>query len=194
MEERGLLLLAAILIGVLVFLASGDDQDPANCPDGACPYELIESLADVPPALRQPNWAPYGFGSCVHASTITLLRWQGQFELADWWKENYNSGEYSDRLIKRMEDAGLKYAYTQDGDVEFLEWACRNRLAAGIFYFPRHAVNLVDLNDQYAVLLDSNRPSQYLYIPREEFIREWRGYGGFAWTVVYGAPPPWPIW
>ncbi len=93
-----------------------------------------------------------------------------------------------------MEEAGLRYAYTKDADVAFLEWATRNRLGVGIFYFPRHAINLVDLNEHEAVLLDNNRPNEYIRVPREEFIRAWRGYGGFAWTVVYGPPPPYPTW
>jgi hypothetical protein len=170
--------------------------DPGEeCPDGTCPQpQLIESLADIPPQMRQPNWAPNGFGSCVHASTITILRWQGQYHLAEWWRNTYSSGEYANRLIARMNAAGLRYAYEKDGDIRFLEWCSRNRLCAGIFYFPRHAVNLVDLNETHAVLLDNNRTGEYIHIPRDEFIRNWRGYGGFAWTVCYATPPPYPSW
>lgn len=170
-------------------------ESPDECPDGTCPGVLVESLADVPPQLRQPNFSPYGQGSCVHATTITLLNWQGQDELAKWWKENYHSGEYAERLINRMESAGLQYAYTDTGDEAFLEWATRNRMASGIFYFYRHAVTLVDLNDTEAVLLDNNRTGEYIRIPRAEFLWNWKNeYGGFAWTVVYGSPPPYPEW
>jgi hypothetical protein len=90
--------------------------------------------------------------------------------------------------------AGLRYAYTASGNVEFLEWATRNRYAAGIFYYPKHAVNLVELNEDHAVLLDNNRVGNYIYVPRDEFIEKWLGYGGFAWTIIYSAPPPRPVW
>lgn len=158
-----------------------------------CPYKLIESLADVPHELRKANYAPYGEGSCVHASTVTLLRWQGQEKMAQWWTDTYNSGEYSTRLIKRMSEAGLKFAYTEKGDIKFLEWATRNRLGAGIFYKPAHAINIVDLTETHAVLLDNNQIGKYEYVSRAEFDNLWRNsYGGFAWTVVYGPAPPWP--
>lgn len=189
-DGRHTLVLILAAIAAAIFIASKERED---CPDGKCPV-VIESLADVPPQLRQPNYSPYGQGSCVHASTITILRWQGQYELAAWWKANYHSGEYADRLIARLDAAGLKYAYEDDGDIRFLEWCARNRIVAGIFYFPRHAVNLVDLNETHAVLLDNNRTDRYIHIPREEFIREWRRYGGFAWTLVYNTPPPYPTY
>lgn len=191
-RERGpILALILLVIAIVVFVSAAAKDEPENCPDGRCPT-VVESLADVPPQLRQPNYSPFGQGSCVHASTVTILRWQGQYELAAWWKANYHSGEYAGRLIERLDAAGLKYAYEDDGDIRFLEWCARNRQVAGIFYFPRHAVNLVDFNETHAVLLDNNRTSDYIYIPRAEFIRNWRGYGGFAWTLVYNTPPPYP--
>src|SRR5687768_14605354 len=42
---------------------------------------------NLPRELREPNW---GGGSCVHASTVHLLRWQGHHELAAWWRANYS--------------------------------------------------------------------------------------------------------
>ena len=44
-----------------------------------------------------------------------------------------------------------------------------------------------------AILLDNNRVGQYITLPREEFLRRWRGYGGWATTPVYSpaAPPAW---
>lgn len=189
----GLILAAFIVAGVGSYILSEQPQPKPVCPDGTCPFQVVENLADVPPQLRTDNYAPYGSGSCVHASTITLLEWQGQSEMAEWWRANYNSGEYSWRLIQRMESAGLRYAYTDTGDVAFLEWATRNRFAAGVFYFPRHCVNLVELNAKEAVILDNNETREYIRIPREEFLNNWRNvYGGFGFTVVYSPPPPWP--
>jgi hypothetical protein len=89
-----------------------------------------------------------------------------------------------------MEAAGLRYAYNDSGDIEFIEWATRNRMASGIYYKPYHAICIVDLTKTHAVLLDNNRPEEYEYVPRNEFVNRWRNeYGGFAWTVVYQPPP-----
>jgi hypothetical protein len=125
-----------------------------------------------------------------------MLKWRGEHKLAEWWYNNYNSGEYEDRLIRRLDAAGLKFAYTNTGDVRFLEWAARNRVVIGIFYFRLHAVNLVDLDESYATLLDNNRVDRYIRIPRREFIKNWQEkYGGFAWAILDGqSPPPYPTW
>lgn len=186
----------ALIIGLigLSMLSKGEGEAQDDCPDGTCPAVVVESLADVPPQLRQPNYSPYGSGSCVHASTVTILRWLGEFELAEWWRTQYHSGEYATRLIQRLELADLNYAYVDDGSVEFLEWAARNRRVIGIFYFPKHAVNLVNIDSEYAYLLDNNRPDDIIRVPRDEFITNWQTlYGGFAWTILNGKqPPPYP--
>lgn len=150
---------------------------------------------ELPPQLRERNW---GGGSCVHASTVMLLRWQKLFDVAEKWRRTYSGGEYSSRLIERMEAAGLRYAYTLDGDEAFLEWCIQTRRGAGIFYKPSHAINLVGLDKNYAYLLDNNYPNRpeqqgYERVPRAEFMRRWKqDYGGFAWTVVYFPPPMLP--
>lgn len=150
---------------------------------------------DLPPALRQENW---GGGSCVHASTVSLLRWQGQHAMADWWRAQYSGGEYAGRHAKRLEAAGLRYAYTWSGDVAFLEWCVRTGRGAGIHYKTRHAINLTGLDAEYAYLLDNNatdypeRHGTYERVPRATFERRWKERGGIAWTLVYTPPPPIP--
>lgn len=213
-NKRGTLLVLAFL-GLLAALAFALSEQPQTiCPDGQCPVSpdglrrmavdrsstpvgYSESVVlDLPPELRQKNW---GGGSCVHASNVTLLRWQGQDDLADWWRNEYRGGEHADRLTKRLEAAGLRYAFTMQGDVAFLEWCCRTRRGAGIFYKPSHSINLVGLDAEHAYLLDNNatnypeRTGEYERVPRDTFIRNWqRQYGGFAWTLVYSPPPPIP--
>jgi hypothetical protein len=155
--------------------------------EGPIPGE--DPCVDLPQTMRTKN---YSGGSCVHASTINLLIWQGLPELAQWWRDNHGGGEYSDRLNAKMDKAGLKFAYTTRGDMGFLEWTIRTRRGAGIGYFPRHAINLVDLTETEATLLDNNRTGVYIKVPRAEFERKWRGWGGWAWTVVYQPPPPLP--
>lgn len=192
--------LAALLLSQL-----GDETSPSTCDGGSCPApcealrvpenELpraasIAPVVDLPRELRTTNW---GGGSCVHASTVHLLQWQGHHELAKWWRETYSGGEYSTRLHERLHQAQLQYAYTVEGDVTFLEWALRTRRGAGITYFPNHAVNLVHLDHERAGLLDNNRVEQIIWIERQEFLSRWRAYGGWAWTLVYNPPPPLPF-
>jgi hypothetical protein len=161
---------------------------------------------DLPPELRTKNW---GGGSCVHASNVNLLKWMELWSLADWWRKTYSGGEYDTRLVARLEQAGLRYAYVhggvdnnangRDDGEEFLEWCARTRRGAGIFYKPQHSINLVGLDEQYAYLLDNNatdypeRIGHYERVPRAEFFRKWRGFGGFAWTLVYDPTPPQPF-
>jgi hypothetical protein len=132
----------------------------------------------------------YGGGSCVCASTISLLRWQGRDDLAQGLRANCGGGQSAGSLHAHLERLGVRYAYTTSGDVSFLEWAVRTRRGCGITFYPAHFVNLVDLTADEATLLDNNRVGQYITLPRDEFVRRWRGYGGWATAVVYSPAAP----
>lgn len=163
-------------------------------------------VLDLPQELRTKNW---GTGSCVHASNVNLLKWMELYDLAAWWRKTYSGGEYDTRLVSRLEQAGLRYAFIhggvdrngngRDDGEEFIEWTVRTRRGCGIFYKPQHSINLVGLDSQYAYLLDNNatdypeRVGHYERVPRAEFFRKWRGFGGFAWTLVYDPTPPEPF-
>lgn len=43
---------------------------------------------------------------------------------------------------------------------------------------------------KFAYLLDNNRTGAFIEIPREEYLRKWRGYGGVAVVPTLGAPAP----
>jgi hypothetical protein len=199
------LLWLLLLMAIALLILSDNSDSPASCDGEGCtpcfealaadlastpPSAQLTPVVDVPAPLRTPNW---GGGSCVHASTVHLLHWQGQHELAEWWRRTYSGGEYSTRLHQRLDAANLRFAYTTSGDAAFLEWALRTRRGAGITYFPNHAVNLVHLDSERAGLLDNNRVGQTIWIPRDEFLRQWKAYGGWAWTLVYTPPPPTPF-
>ena len=52
------------------------------------PVKKERPTVNVPAALRQSNWrGPEGQGSCVHASMISLLRWQYRLKTADHWRQ-----------------------------------------------------------------------------------------------------------
>ncbi|HET6878669.1 MAG TPA: hypothetical protein VFI31_00770 [Pirellulales bacterium] len=132
----------------------------------------------------------YGGGSCVCASTISLLRWQGRDDLAAALRNTCAGGQSAASLHAKLERLGVYYAATTSGDVAFLEWAVRTRRGCGLTFYPMHYVNLVDLTDDQATLLDNNRVGQYITLPRDEFVRRWRGYGGWATAVVYSPAAP----
>jgi hypothetical protein len=146
-------------------------------------------VVDLPEAMRTKN---YKGGSCVHASTINCFKWHGLDEMAEWWRQNHGYGEYAERLARKMDEQGLKFAYVTNGDPAFIEWAMRTRRCCGIGYKPSHAINLVGLTKTHAILLDNNATHRYEYVPREEFFRRWKGFGGWAWALVYDPPAPRP--
>jgi hypothetical protein len=189
------------------------------CPDGKCPYRhfrfsiLDFGLPDINPTrhsnnpksrIQNPKSAEhpamnlppearcrnYAGGSCVCASTISLLRWQGRDELAAELRSTCVGGQSAGSLHAHLERLGVRYAFTTSGDIEFLEWAIRTRRGCGITYYPAHYVNLVDLTAEHATLLDNNRVGRYTTIPRDEFLVRWRGYGGWATAVVYAPAAP----
>ena len=174
-----------------------DGPSRRDCPDGRCPSNSVlripHSAFEEHPVMNLPSAARcrnYAGGSCVIASTVSLLRWQGLDELAERFRRLYSGGQSSDSLHAKLDAHDLRYACTTRGDVRFLEWAIRTRRGAGITFYPMHFVNLVDLTPTHAVLLDNNHTERYITLPRREFEARWRAYGGWATTLVYAPAPP----
>lgn len=177
---------------------AADDCHCAGCcfrvsTNDANPKSKIQNPQCERPVMNLPENARcknYNGGSCVCASTISLLRWQGRDDLAAALRNACSGGQSSASLHAKLERLGVRWASTTSGDVAFLEWAVRTRRGCGIAYYPMHFVNLVDLTTEHATLLDNNRVGQYISIPRDEFIRRWRGFGGWATAVVYAPAAP----
>ena len=89
-------------------------------------------VVNLPQTLRQHNWTVQGGGSCTWASFVSLLRWQGRYNTADWVRQNCGGGEWPADMAKTLDAANVRYAYTTSGDVTFLEWACRTRRGCGV--------------------------------------------------------------
>lgn len=204
--EKTLWIGVAFFVGMAFVAASGckiktgsDTRRPApaDCPDGQCPYGTVAfseiPVVNLPPAARQRNWTRRGEGSCVIASTVMMFRWQGRDDLADTFRRKYGGGHGDAQLHDEMDRENVRYAYTTTGDVRFLEWAIRTRRGAGITFFKYHFVCLVHLDSERAGILDNNRTNEIIWIGREEFVRRWRGYGGWATTPVYAPAPPLPF-
>lgn len=196
----------AVVVGIALVVATqppagggpcpGGQCPDGRCPDGTCPADVRMDVSQLripgtefPPEIRTKN---YKGGSCVHASMITLLNYHGLDAWADWWHQRYAYAESGQGLIRKADAAGLKFAYEDRGDVAFLDWCSRTRRGAVILFFSRHSVNFVRFDGGDAVLLDNNRTGRYIRIPRDEFVRRWRGYGGFALTLAYPTAAPQP--
>ena len=149
---------------------------------------------NVPLALRQANWlGSYRQGSCVHATMISLFRWQGRLGMAEHWLKAYGDGEDPSGLAAKFAHEGVRYAYVTDGDVHFLEWACRTRRGCGItIKGGAHMVALVHLDTKWAALLDNNDVSKFIWVPRETLIAEWKASYGWAVSPVYTPAAPLP--
>ncbi|EMI17770.1 hypothetical protein RMSM_05296 [Rhodopirellula maiorica SM1] len=156
--------------------------------------------ANLPTSLRPYNWTDArGSGSCVNASTVYNLTWSAKPELAAWWRKNHAGGE-TDTSIRRSHDAvGLRYYYTRNADPEFLKWVTKTRRSALIWYYQSHCVNFVgfhrdptrpDDSTMYAWLCDNNRPTRYIKVPIDSFLRKWAGYGGFGLALKDPPVPP----
>lgn len=151
-------------------------------------------VVNVPPAMRQANWlGRFGQGSCVHAANISLFRWDGREATAAMWIGKYGDGEMPSSFAAKLEAEGIRYAYVTNGDVSFLEWACRTRRGCGITVRGGvHMVALVHLDSQWAAILDNNSVGEFIWVPRKALIAEWKASYGWAVTPVYTPAAPLP--
>lgn len=180
---------------VLVAAVGCDDSSLGLAPRLADPPPAEQPPANLHASLRPENW---GTGSCVHASLIYQLRWANQFRLADAWRQTYSGGETAYGIRQKLDAAGVDYVSTDSADPAFLDWVTRTRRAALIWYYPSHCVAFcgwgTDGSGQpVAILNDNNRPGRYIEIPRQKFLSNWRGFGGFGLSVIYSpmVPAPW---
>jgi hypothetical protein len=188
-----------ILAALLIAFAGCSLEQPKQV--RRLPAPAMESPpANVPVSLRQRNWPSqeaktYGQGSCVHASLTTHLRWCNEFALGERWRSSFNGGEYETRLRERLDANNVDYCYTNKTDPRFLDWASATRRGAIIWWKPSHCCTFAGFTTnppgkspgEYAVIIDNNFPERLEYTPREQFIRLWAGYGGFALTVLVPA-------
>ncbi len=120
---------------------------------------------------------------------VNHMRWLNQFALADAWWKTYHDGEYASRLMQRLDAANIPYVFTERADPRFLDWCTKTRRGAILWWKPSHCCTFCGWTRQsdgktYAVILDNNRPGNWELTEREQFVRLWAGYGGFALAVM----------
>ncbi|MDE2101865.1 MAG: hypothetical protein KGL39_31760 [Patescibacteria group bacterium] len=159
--------------------------------------ELLKrrNRVELPTARLKRNWVSIdGRGSCMHASLSHLLHWQGSHDLAEWWRSRYSGGESFMALGQKLNAAGVDWSAGLPCDAAYLERACRARRGAVVTFTPNHAVALVDLDPEFAYVLDPNSPGAIQRFKRSEFLADWTSRGGMALTPLAGpptAPFPW---
>lgn len=149
-----------------------------------------QPTVNIPKGDRESNW---GGGSCVHASVVMLFRWQGRPAMAQHWRETYGGGESARGLHSKMNREGIRYAYTTNADVKFIEWALKTHRGAAVTWMGGvHMVCLVHLDDKRAGILDNNSIGRVKWMPRTQFLAEWRASDGWATAVLYTPSAPLP--
>jgi hypothetical protein len=156
--------------------------------------------ANLPLELRQTNWlGSKREGSCVHASTMYVLRWNGEYELADTWRQKFGNGETGSGIMRKLTDAGVPFYATANGDPRVLEYATQTRRACIIWFFTSHCVTFCGFatdvdGKEYAYICDNNRVQQFIKIEKQTFIKRWQQqYDGFACCFL-GTPLPPPLY
>lgn len=186
------------LVGLMCLLVSNESTvDFGNqFPQGSIEHPVM----NLPRFMRQRNWIGGSSrdGSCVVASMVSLLRWQGKPALANRLKQRYGGGQDYSEWKAAIDREGIKYASTKaSNEVSFLEKAVATRRGCMVgvgpyqnFKEPTHMVCLVDMTSTKVVLLDNNFPEQYVYVGRKEFLTEWERAGSWALTPVYTPTSP----
>ena len=176
---------------VLCLLALGltgcEELDRLLLPSSGTASRLVD-LAEVRVEDREGNYAG---GSCVHASLVTAMRYQGKPELADWWRRTHSGGEFPHRTNRKLRDAGIPSAYTlRENNVAFLQWAVDNRLGCGVaINGGRHMILLVEMTKTHVCLIDNNNVRRLYWLPRDRFIQNWTDAGSWGVTPVLRRVP-----
>ncbi len=160
----------------------------------SAPKKQERPTVNVPVSMRQSNWqGSRGEGSCVHATMISLFRWQGRLKTADYWRRSYGNGEWPEDMAAKFDKEHIRYAYVTNGDVKFLEWACKTRRGCGLTIMGgAHMVALVHLDATWAGILDNNGVEKIIWVPRETLIAEWKASYGWAIAPLYTPAAPLP--
>lgn len=197
--KNGAPLFPAALVVVAMLAIVFDSDSIQKAVIGDCIKEV--PVVNIPRKLRQGNWLRPGTrddGSCCHASLISLLRWQGQYKLADRWRRTHSGGETTWTMRQELDEARIPYAWHVGGNEKFLEWAIATRRGACIQYKDSpgstcyHMVDVVHLTPKWVGILDNNDVRNFKWIDRRQFMSNWKSSQGWAFTPAYSPAAPLP--
>lgn len=157
----------------------------------------------------------HGYGLCVFTSIEIMSRWLNVMEVAGFqkWMENKPGGGFPakvDQMIAAFcKEKGIavpEYVQHTGGDDAFLDLAVSTGRGACVTYagfdgfykdqwgrdcWIDHMVYLAHLDQDWAAIIDNNRPGSWVWMSRKEFLTRWRARGG-GWAFVFLASPPPP--
>jgi hypothetical protein len=173
---------------------------------GGPSFNGVEVTCDLPVTQRTKNVGGRdGAGLCVFSSIGHAARWQNENRLKDFQTRMRQEpgGGYPQKVDKMIGKygPGTQYVQYEGSDPAIIELALKTGRMPGITYNGHdphysgtiaHMVNIVYLDDQYACILDNNfiGANDLVWMSRADFLKRWRGDGG--WAVVLLAPPPPP--
>lgn len=200
----------ALLLGAIVLAGSvGGNMGP----DGK-----TELQVDLPGKLHRANVSSRGQGCCTHTSVHHMAMWQNVpalQEFAKWVQsKQLPGGTYpkmmDDRIKLICKDRGVpvpEYISLEGGKEVFgvLRTALSSGRMVGVTYSfsptgrygggrISHMVNLVHMDDKYAVILDNNYigADKYEWLSIDEFARTFTG-GRAGWAIILLDPGPPPL-
>jgi hypothetical protein len=121
------------------------------------------------------------------------------YEMSEWWHKRHHGGEGSSGLRRKADAAGLKYADTTNGDIEFVDRACRTGRGCIVNDASNHVRFLAGIDpagtpNAKAYVMDNNGKRDTIKVyDRNDWIARWRSHGGWAATPIYN-PAPAPTW
>lgn len=156
-----------------------------------------------------------GAGLCVYTSAWHAAIWQNIPEIYGFrdWMQNKPGGSWPEKfdstLAQYCREKGIEvpgYVQHTGGDMDFLRQALKTGRMVCVTYAGRddfykdrwgrpapisHMVNLVYLDDKWAVIVDNNRPGVFLRMSVADFTERWLAMSG-GWAFVFTAPAPPP--
>lgn len=149
-----------------------------------------------------------GAGLCVFSSIEMAGRWQNVEELRGFQQKMRQElgGGWPEKVNAMMAKyaPGVKFVQYSGSSPAILDLAMKTGRMVSVTYGyserygtrVAHMVNLVHLDDKWAVVLDNNFPgaNSLEWMPRAEFLRRWQMMGGgWAVALLNPGPPPIPI-
>lgn len=177
--------------------------------EGGLTHEGVEVSCDLPASEKKKNVGGRdGAGLCVFTSIEYAARWQNEARLWDLQAKMRSEpgGGYPQKVDTMLAKYGKGVEYIQDtsGNLALLRAAIESGRMPGVTYggsdphyggYVAHMVNLVHLDDEWAVISDNNFPgdNQYVWMSVAEFEKRWKAGGGGGWSVILLHPGPPPI-
>lgn len=175
----------------------------------------VRAVVDLPTSRHMRNTGGRdGAGLCVFTSITMAADWCNLIDLLGYraWMEQRPGGGYPQKvdttLAQYCREKGIpvpKYVQHTGGDDAFLDLAirtgrcpCVTYAGSDDFYKNRrgqpvgidHMVCLAHLDQDSTAIIDNNRPGNWVWMTRSEFLTRWRARGG-GWAFVFlNAPPP----